>query len=188
MYNGSNRSAILSQKLISEAMLRLLEEKPFSEISVSDLCREAQISRQTFYSLFGTKENVIMYELSHNCCFLPEQSDTACRSAVFRSFCEGYSRYIIDKSHIIGLLVRNDMIHFLYDAQYRSLMDCPYFISDVSDESRIFIVDFIASGMNSIARNYILTGEKADVSFLERLMFRLFGGLYFKNFNSESDI
>ena len=181
MYQGSNKSALLSQKLISDAMLRLLEEKPFSEISVSDLCREAQVSRQTFYSLFGAKENVILYELSHNCCFLPEESSATCHSAVFRSFCEDYSRYIIEKKHIISLLVRNDMIHFLYDVQYRSLMDCKYFISDVSDESRIFIVDFIASGMNSIAKNFVLTGGKADVDFLRKLMFSLFGGLYFKN-------
>ncbi len=74
------------------------------------------------------------------------------------------------------------MIHFLYDVQYKSLMDCEYFISDVSDDSRVFIVDFIASGMNSIAKNYILTGAKADVAFLEKLMFSLYGGLYFKNY------
>lgn len=183
MYQGSNKSALLSQKLISEALLRLLEERSFSDISVSDLCREAQVSRQTFYSLFGTKENVIIYELKHNCCFLPEEKDTSCHSAVFRSFCEGYSRYIADKSHLIGLLVKNDMIHFLYDVQYRSLMDCKYFIRDVSDEERIFIVDFIASGMNSIAKNYILTGKTADVKALERLMFSLFGGLYFRNYS-----
>lgn len=186
MYHGSNKSALLSQKLISDALLRLLEEKAFSDISVSDLCREAQVSRQTFYSLFGTKENVILYELRHNCCYLPEENTVACRSAVFRSFCEGYSRYIVDKRHIISLLVRNDMIHFLYDVQYQSLMECDHFISDVSDESRIFIVDFIASGMNSIAKNYVLTGAKTDVKVLEKLMFSLYGGLYFKNCNEKT--
>ena len=185
MYQGSNKSALLSQKLISEAMLRLLEEKTFNDISVSDLCREAQVSRQTFYSLFGTKENVVLYELSHNCCYLPEESDVNCHSAMFRIFCEGFSRYIIEKQHIISLLVKNDMIHFLYDVQYRSLMECPYFISDVADEQRVFIVDFIASGMNSIAKNYVLTGSNADIDFLKKLMFSLFGGLYFKNFSEE---
>ena len=78
------------------------------------------------------------------------------------------------------------MIHFLYDVQYRSLMDCKHFISDVSDEKRVFIVDFIASGMNSIAKNYILTGAKADVDFLKKLMFSLYGGLYFKNASNET--
>ena len=185
MYQGSNKSALLSQKLISEAMLRLLEDKSFGDISISDLCREAQVSRQTFYSLFGTKENVVLYELHQNCCFLPEECDVSCHSAMFRNFCEGFSRYIIEKQHIIGLLVKNDMIHFLYDVQYRSLMECPYFICDVSDDKRIFIVDFIASGMNSIAKNYILTGCSADIDFLKKLMFSLYGGLYFKNFSDD---
>ena len=40
MYQGSNKSALLSQKLISGAMLKLLEEKSFGDISVSDLCRD----------------------------------------------------------------------------------------------------------------------------------------------------
>ena len=35
MYKGSNKSALLSQKLISEALLRLLETMPFNDISVS---------------------------------------------------------------------------------------------------------------------------------------------------------
>jgi hypothetical protein len=64
-------------------------------------------------------------------------------------------------------------------------MECPYFISDVADEQRVFIVDFIASGMNSIAKNYVLTGSNADIDFLKKLMFSLFGGLYFKNFSEE---
>ena len=182
MYEGTNKTALLSQELIADTLLSLLRENAFSEISISRICKQAGVSRQTFYTVFGTKENVIMYELSHNCCFLPEEKDTSCHSAMFRSFCEGYSRYIVDKKHIISLLVRNDMIHFLYDVQYKSLMDCEYFISDVSDDSRVFIVDFIASGMNSIAKNYILTGAKADVAFLEKLMFSLYGGLYFKNY------
>ena len=53
-------------------------------------------------------------------------------------------------------------------------------------KKRVFIVDFIASGMNSIAKNYILTGAKADVDFIKKLMFSLYGGLYFKNASNET--
>ena len=74
------------------------------------------------------------------------------------------------------------MIHFLYDVQYHSLLECRHFVGDVSEEDRVFIVDFIASGMNSIAKNFVLQGSKADMAFLTKLMFSLFGGLYFKNY------
>lgn len=178
MYTGDNKTAQLSQQMIADAMLQLLETQSFSEISISALCKAAQVSRQTFYSLFGTKENVLLYELQNSCCFEAEKQKSACRSADFRMFCQGYSRYIIAKRNILEILVKNEMMHCLYDVQYESFMECEHFLHGVTGEDRLYLVDFIASGMNSIARNYVLTGCHADEAFLERLMFRLFGGLY----------
>ena len=41
MYCGTNKTALQSQKQIAEAMMALLGEKPFSQITVSELCRSA---------------------------------------------------------------------------------------------------------------------------------------------------
>ena len=49
MYTGDNKTAVLSQQLISDALLSILEEKAFEDISISELCKKAQVSRQTFY-------------------------------------------------------------------------------------------------------------------------------------------
>ena len=179
MYQGKNKTALMSQKMIAEAMLELLDVQPFADISISELCKRADVSRQTFYSVFGTRENVIIYELQHNCCFTPQDNKKSCKSASFRQFCNDYSRYIIDKRKILEILVKNDMMHYLYDVQYQSFMECEYFMRDLDGESRIYLVDFITGGMNSIAKNYVLSGCNADEKFLENIMFRLFGGLYF---------
>lgn len=179
MYKGDNRSALLSQQLISAALLKLLETKAFSDISVSEMCKEAKVSRQTFYSLFGSKENVIIYELQNNCRYTPATLSCSCRSANFRTFCHGYSQYITDRKKILGILVKNDMMHCLYDVQYESLMTCSDFMSDITGEERIYLIDFIASGMNSIAKNYVLTGCRSDSDYLEKIMYSLFGGLFF---------
>lgn len=181
MYTGDNKAAQLSQQLIGEAMLTLLQSAAFSEISVSALCKEAQVSRQTFYTLFGTKESVLTYLLQNSCCFEPEKKKTACRSADFRMFCQGYSHYIIEKRNILELLVKNEMMHCLYDVQYESIMGCAHFMQGVTGDDRLYLIDFIASGMNSIAKNYVITGCRADEAFLEQLMYRLFGGIYFHN-------
>ena len=178
MYDGDNKTALLSQQLIAEAMLALLGEKAFSEISVSDLCKRAGVSRQTFYSLFGSKENVIHYILKNSCRYEPAEEEKSCRSACFRDLCIGYSRYIVEKRAILELLVKNDIMHCFYDVQYESLMACPHFINGVEEPDRLYLVDFIAGGMNSVAKNYVLTGANADAAFLERLMYRLFGGGY----------
>ncbi|MBR1592106.1 MAG: TetR family transcriptional regulator [Ruminococcus sp.] len=179
MYQGKNKTALMSQKMIAEAMLEMLRDRLIADISISELCKKADVSRQTFYSAFGSKENVIIYELKNNCCFTPEDGENVCKSAAFRQFCRDYSGYIIRKRNILEILVRNDMMHYLYDVQYHSLMKCNYFIKDLDEESRVYLVDFITGGMNSIAKNYVLSGCNADEKFLENIMFRLFGGLYF---------
>ena len=179
MYLGDNKTALVSQQLIADAMLTLLRTYSYSNISVSDLCKHAGVSRQTFYSLFGNKDSVIIYILKNNCRYEPEREDKTCRSACFRDFCVGYSRYIVEKREILELLVKNDIMHCLYDVQYESLMGCEHFINGIEGDDRLYLVDFIAGGMNSIAKNYVLTGCSADGAFLERLMYKLFGGGYF---------
>ncbi|MBQ7688425.1 MAG: TetR/AcrR family transcriptional regulator [Clostridia bacterium] len=179
MYAGDNKTALYSQQLLADAMLTLLREKSYSEISVSDLCKAAGVSRQTFYSLFGSKDNVILFTLQNNCRYEPEPEEKACRSACFRDFCVGYSRYIVEKREILELLVKNDIMRCLYDVQYDSLMQCEHFVGGIEGEDRLYLVDFIAGGMNSIAKNYVLTGCTADSAFLERLMYKLFGGGFF---------
>ncbi len=186
MYIGDNKTALMSQQLIADAMIRLLGTYSYSDINVSMLCKEAQVSRQTFYTLFGNKENVLVYLLQNTCCYEPEKS-TVCRSADFRMLCRGYSHYIIEKREVLALLVKNDMMHCLYDVQYESIMNCEHFMKEVTGDDRIYLIDFIASGLNSIARNYVRTGCHSDEDFLEKLMYRLFGGIYFYNRKETGD-
>lgn len=74
MYCGRNKIALSSQKQIAETMLRLLTENSYAAISVSMICREAGVSRQTFYSLFQSKENVIIYMFQEKYCYSPEEA------------------------------------------------------------------------------------------------------------------
>lgn len=46
---------------IVEALFRLMETKPFSEITVTELTRKAGVGRVTFYRNFKDKESVIIY-------------------------------------------------------------------------------------------------------------------------------
>ena len=68
MYCGNNKTALQSQRQIAEAMMALLGQKPFSQISVSELCKIAGISRQTFYTLFTSRENVMVFTLQSRYC------------------------------------------------------------------------------------------------------------------------
>jgi len=52
-----------SREYLLEAQLRLLEHKAFDDISISELCETAGVSRQTFYRLYGRKEDILLERL-----------------------------------------------------------------------------------------------------------------------------
>ena len=64
----------------------------------------------------------------------------------------------------------------MYDQQYRSLISCDCFMAASSQEDRCFTADFMASGMTSIARSYIMSGGLEDEAYLEKMICSLFSG------------
>lgn len=50
-----------TRRQLMEALARLLEERPFADISVVDLCQQAMVHRTTFYSHFNDKQELLLY-------------------------------------------------------------------------------------------------------------------------------
>lgn len=53
----------VTSHLISEAILALLKTMPFSEITVTMICEEAQVHRTTFYKHFESKDHLMQYAM-----------------------------------------------------------------------------------------------------------------------------
>ena len=51
--------AIQSRKWIIEALLKLLVEKPYNKITITEIASAAQLGRRTFYRNFDSKEDVL---------------------------------------------------------------------------------------------------------------------------------
>ncbi len=58
-----NPMAIRSKNALSETLLKLMMYKPFKEITISDITERAGLSRQTFYTNFQKKEDILVYLL-----------------------------------------------------------------------------------------------------------------------------
>ena len=50
-------------KLLREAAIELLHEKPFQKITVSEICERAMVRRPTFYRHFQSKEDLLLYAI-----------------------------------------------------------------------------------------------------------------------------
>ncbi len=58
-----NPMAIRSKNALSEALLSLMLTRPFGEISICDVAHRARLARQTFYTNFERKEDILRYLL-----------------------------------------------------------------------------------------------------------------------------
>ena len=56
---------IISRRMIREGLFRLLAKKKISEISITELCKEAQVNRTTFYHHYEIPQDVLA-EVSWN--------------------------------------------------------------------------------------------------------------------------
>lgn len=50
-----NQRVKLTKRLLKDSLVRLLQQKGLHEISVRELCDEAQINRSTFYKYYGSQ-------------------------------------------------------------------------------------------------------------------------------------
>lgn len=174
MYCGCNEKALTSQRAIACALLELMEHSPYADISISALCRAAGISRPTFYSLFGSKDDVVSYILRESHCYAPEPEAGSC----LQSFCLSYSRYITRQRHFLTLLVNNGVGHLLYQSIFDSLMDCGCFLQAADALSRRCAANFTAGALTGVAQDYVKREACTDEE-LCRLLESLFSGAMF---------
>jgi len=181
MYCGTNKTALQSQKLIADAMMRLIQEKPYQQITISELCKAAGISRQTFYSLFTSRENVVVFTLQARYCDAPEPPRLKTDREVcgLRQLCVGYSEYILRNQGLLRLLVENHIDYLLYDSLYEALDECGCFLHAVDPCTRRYAASFYAGGVACVARRFAEEGCRTSAGQLEELLMTLFTGSLF---------
>lgn len=59
MKKSQNPSAVRSRQEISTALLKLMQEYPYAEISVKQIIMETSLARKTFYLNFSSKDDVL---------------------------------------------------------------------------------------------------------------------------------
>ncbi len=174
MYCGCNPTALSSQLQISEALVRLMEKKLYSEITVSELCRESGISRQTFYTLFHAKENVVVFTLQKKACELPREPE---RDASLEQLCRCYSRYICANREFLRLLIESNATHLLYDSIRESLLCCP---EHAGDRLWQYAADYLAGGLTGVLRRCSMDARAPDAEALYGILYDLMGGAVFR--------
>ena len=102
-----------SRRWIAEALLQILEEKPYHEITISEVAARADLSRRTFYRHFETLDDVVDYEIQTLCDeFIATFGDIPHRKGDLTHASEMFFRFWSDKRAVLKLLSSSNRAMF----------------------------------------------------------------------------
>ena len=97
MLQSNNPTALQSQGWIIQALLDLMEITEYDKISVSAICRKANLDRRTFYRNFDSKTDVLeeyIRLLGEEYIKLYSAIDNPCSYIAVKIFFEFWSRHL----------------------------------------------------------------------------------------------
>ena len=56
---SENLRVVISKKMMKDGLLRCLKSKDINKLSISELCRESQVNRATFYNHYNTPKEIL---------------------------------------------------------------------------------------------------------------------------------
>lgn len=178
MYQGNNPTALQSQKLIIDALLSLMKQKSFSSINIKELCEKALVSRQTFYTLFQTKEHVI--ELHFDRLF----ADYALRlqtseKVTISEICNSAISYLLAHREFLLQLAQNNLGYILTAKLEEYLLTLGNLLHAPKKHDEAYAMAFIAGALSETLFRYVKNDADCNPANLSALIEEILTGQYF---------
>lgn len=149
MYQGNNPAALRLQELLAQGMLKLLGQYAFPEITVTMICQEAAVSRQTFYKVFGSKEEVIRYAITSD--FDPLQERIKARHSYgLEEFSLQAVTFFYPKRQLINYIIRDNLEQLFLDSVQKSLRSVLLLLDNSEMPLQEPLYSFFAAGLSSL--------------------------------------
>ena len=150
-----NDSHELVLQCISEALLKLMEKKPFKDINVSELCEKAGVSRVSFYRNFNSMPDILVHYLSTGMDAWWEDFIKRSGDDISETFWGELLTQYKKNERLILLIDKNDMSYIIKDQIFAS---CGPIESQSVEEQYVRAV--IAGAIYGVVEQWIKTGMK----------------------------
>jgi len=179
-----NRKTRYTQMVLRESLIELMMEKPFSKITVTELCEKADINRTTFYSHYKDQYDLLLRieeePFAYFETMLKKYDDKRSKREVMQMVEELVS-FIADNSNSIQVLLgENGDIHFqkkLFN-HFISMKQVMKYFSDESDESddqamKEYSFVFVASGTLGLFQHWLKNDMDVSPSQIVKILVEL---------------
>ena len=161
-----------------KALLELMEERPFAEISVTAICRKADLSRQTFYLLFETRENILdlkfnrIFEWYVNIIVKEPQLST-------RKVADWFANFLNSEYAFVRMLVENHLTTIMIQHFRQYLVEVDQMIISGDRPMQNYAMAFLAGALVETAADYVRDTASLDSERVSDLIHLILTGNYF---------
>ncbi len=179
MYTGDNPTAIQSIEGLKNALISLMEQKPYKTITIKDLCDKANLSRQTFYNFFEGKEDIIHYYLrKYLGTIWSENPDTKQRD-LSKEIGSRYFHIFETNRRFFEIIIAHELDSILYDEVAEIIKRRLQREPEFSDPNiYAYQIAFLTGGMTSMIIHWMKDTEKLSVNAFENIMRDMFNGKF----------
>lgn len=164
MYHIKNdKRSIQSSKWIYSALEALMQEKEYSEITVTDIVNKANLGRTTFYRNFDTIDDILKMKLDEKFEGLTQYLRDNYKPMISGNntvFLKPFLKYWYVNSHIIELLIQANKTELIYSSLKTLINNYKSFIIKPNNNSFAninFIIELKATIMVNILQEWIKT-------------------------------
>lgn len=143
-----------SKKLISEAFLRLLQYKSINEISISQIAKEAKIGRNTFYTHFQKKEDVLYY-MMHGILEEVKEELSKKSNLSIRDFLLWRFTFIKNNPLMAVFRKHNEIKQLFFHFREKNSSVLNFY-----EQKDIYVSEFFQGGIDYVTSKWILSGMK----------------------------
>ena len=178
IHETTNPIAMQSRKWFTDALLSLMEKRVFKNISITDIAEKADLSRRTFYRIFKTKEDILIYyadKLYGEFLQLLNRETDRRFAVTVRLYFEFWYRH----KHFLGLLKQSKMLPFMMNQYTRLFPKVFQMIKENhplahNEEALSYAMAFSAGGLLSILLKWAEDGIEKTPEDIMQLMELIF--------------
>lgn len=172
-----NPMAVRSKNALASALLKLMLRQDFAEISISDITERARLSRQTFYTNFQRKEDILLYLLDG--LFARYQEETAQNAPDAEHLIVDYFIFWNSSRDFLSLLFRRGLGHLFQERNRRFFQEASA-IPDAMITAEPWQLPYVRASLAGLTyeliRLWVTESEGLSVSVLSAMTIKLLNG------------
>ena len=181
MYEGNNKQAVQSQRWLADSLCKLMEKTPYEKIAIGEICSHADLSRQTFYNLFDSKDEILHFGLrdvyEERFRSLADKQELTAEDIV-----ESFSYVVENTRELLDAMMKNHLDGIISEEIGRcvSLFAGRFVAADEKDEMFPYMEALTGGALSGMLTFHLASKEPVSTEKLSGLLSDFLNGTFYK--------